>query len=128
MALEFASDPSERSGYPLPLESGAPLTLDWRPLIGAVLEDVRAGVATAIIASRFHNALTDGIVRVCEAVGNGTVALSGGCFQNRRLTEATRDALEGRGFEVLVHRQVPPNDGGIALGQIVVAASSLAKG
>jgi hydrogenase maturation protein HypF len=101
--------------------------LDWRPLLAAVVDDVRTARPVSTIAARFHNALTEGIVRVCEAVGNGTVALSGGCFQNRRLTEATCAALTARGFEVLLHRQVPPNDGGISLGQITVAASLLVK-
>jgi hydrogenase maturation protein HypF len=122
MALEYACDPSERGAYPLLLQPGSPLVLDWRPLVGAVLDDLRAGASAGIIASRFHNALTGGIVSVCAAIGSGTVALSGGCFQNRRLTGAARAALTERGFEVLLHRQVPPNDGGIALGQIAVAA------
>jgi len=128
MALEFAADPSERGAYPLPLEPGPPLVLDWRPLLVAVLDDVRVRVASGIIASRFHNALREGIVRVCEAVGHPAVALSGGCFQNRLLTEATHAGLTARGFEVLLHRQVPPNDGGIALGQVAVAAARLERG
>jgi hydrogenase maturation protein HypF len=127
MALEFAAEPSERGAYPLPLQDGSPLVLDWQPLLVAVLDDLRNGAPAAIVASRFHNALTEGIVRAAAAVGQPTVALSGGCFQNRRLTEATRAALQERGFTVLLHRQVPPNDGGIALGQVAVAAARLSE-
>ena len=58
-------------------------------------------------------------------VGEHTVALSGGCYQNRLLTERCLDTLRAEGFEVLLHRQVPPNDGGISLGQITVAAARL---
>ena len=112
----------------MPLLDGAPLVLDWSPLSVAVIDDVRRGTPVATIAARFHNALTDGIVRVAEAVGCGQVALTGGCFQNRRLAESVDDALTSRGFCVLRHRQVPPNDGGIALGQIAVAAARLCYG
>ena len=128
MALEFAADASSRESYPMPLLDGAPLVLDWSPLSVAVIDDVRRGTPVATIAARFHNALTDGIVRVAEAVGCGQVALTGGCFQNRRLAESVDDALTSRGFCVLRHRQVPPNDGGIALGQIAVAAARLCYG
>jgi hydrogenase maturation protein HypF len=128
MALEFAADRSLRASYPMPLLGGSPLVLDWKPLLAAVIEDVRRGTGVAPIAARFHNALTDGIVRVAEAVGCGKVALTGGCFQNRRLAESVDAALTSRGFRVLRHRQVPPNDGGIALGQIAVAAARLREG
>jgi hydrogenase maturation protein HypF len=90
-----------------------------------VVEDVRRGVPPGTIAARFHNALVAGIVRVADEVGCGTVALSGGCFQNRVLTEGALAALQAAGFTVLLHRQVPPNDGGIALGQLAVAARRL---
>ncbi|RMF00904.1 MAG: carbamoyltransferase HypF [Chloroflexi bacterium] len=122
MALECAADPTERGAYPLPY---APPGLEWRPLVDAVLADLQRGASPGIISARFHNGLAAAIVRVAQDVGQETVALSGGCFQNRRLTEQVAGQLRQAGFRVLLHRHVPPNDGGISLGQIAVAASSL---
>ena len=89
------------------------------------MTDLRRGVATGIMAARFHNALVEAIVAVAQAAGERRVALTGGCFQNRLLTERAAERLERAGFEVLLHRQVPPNDGGISLGQVVIAAARL---
>jgi hydrogenase maturation protein HypF len=99
--------------YPLP--SG-----DWGPLILAVMADQRAGVPVPRIAARFHNALVEWILEVAASAGSKHVVLSGGVFQNRYLTERAAAALESRGFEVHTHQRVPPNDGGIALGQAVM--------
>ena len=84
-------------------------------------------IAPTIRAARFHNAAVASMVAVAQAVGEPVVALSGGCFQNRRLTEQAAARLREAGFQVLLHRQVPPNDGGISLGQVAVAASGLAS-
>ncbi len=144
MALEFAADGSEQTAYPIALttygrrktEDGMdapssvlrpPSVLDWQPLLEAILTDLRRGVPAGIMAARFHNALVEAIVSVAQAVGQPKVALSGGCFQNRLLTEHAADHLERAGFEVLLHRQVPPNDGGISLGQAVIAATRLSR-
>ncbi len=94
-------------------------------MVEAVTADVRKGVSPGAIAARFHNALVEAIVAVAEATGEAHVALTGGCFQNRLLVENTAERLQRAGFEVLLHRQVPPNDGGISLGQIAVAAARL---
>ena len=104
---------------------GPRFELDWRPTIAAVISDVRAGSPVGEIAARFHNALVETIVEVARHVGEPRVALTGGCFQNVLLTTRTRRALEAAGFQVLLHRQVPANDGGISLGQIAVAAARL---
>jgi hydrogenase maturation protein HypF len=126
MALEFAVDASVSDAYPIAVTgTSPPHVVDWRPLLAALVADVRRDVPTGTIAARFHNALVAGIVRVVETVGCGTVALSGGCFQNRILTERTVAALDAAGFAVLLHRQVPCNDGGIALGQLAIAATRL---
>lgn len=101
---------------------------DWEPLIRAVVEDKNAGIAIPLIAARFHNALVDWIVSVAARAGMNQVVLSGGVFQNRYLTEKTAAKLEARGFSVFTHRQVPPNDGGIALGQALMAAQQSGKG
>jgi hydrogenase maturation protein HypF len=94
---------------------------DWAPLISSVVEDKRAGVAVSTIAARFHNALVEWILEVAAQTGLKQVVFSGGVFQNRYLTERAAATLESRGFEVFTHRNVPPNDGGIALGQAVMA-------
>jgi hydrogenase maturation protein HypF len=100
--------------YPLP---GG----DWAPLISAVMADKRAGVAVPLIAARFHNALVEWILEVAAHAGPKQVVLSGGVFQNRYLTERAAAALESRGFVVHTHQRVPPNDGGLSLGQAVMS-------
>ncbi len=100
--------------YPLP--DG-----DWEPLIGAVTADVTRGVDVARIAARFHNALAGWVIEVAERAGSHQVVLSGGVFQNRYLTERVAGRLEEKHFHVFTHQRVPPNDGGIALGQAVLA-------
>ena len=135
MALEFAADVREGGAYPFVLTKRTkdegrrskmrPSVLDWQPMVEAILADLRAGVERGIIAARFHNALVDAIIAVARSVGQPRVALTGGCFQNRLLTERVADRLERAGFEVILHRLVPPNDGGISLGQVAVAAARL---
>jgi hydrogenase maturation protein HypF len=94
---------------------------DWSALISAVVADSRGGVPIPEISARFHNALVSWIAEVALKVGLKQVVLSGGVFQNGYLTERAAAVLESRGFRVYTHRQVPPNDGGIALGQAVMA-------
>jgi hydrogenase maturation protein HypF len=100
-------------------------------MVRGVARDLRQGVAAAIISARFHETMARAVVLGCsrtrEALGLTLVALSGGCFQNRRLTERARELLAARGFEVLLHRRVPPNDGGVAFGQAAVASFQLAR-
>jgi len=92
--------------------------IDWEPMITAVLGDVANGVPAGIIAARFHNTMADAIVAVAMRVGESRVVLTGGCFQNRVLTERTISALRAAGFTPYWHQRVPPNDGGLSLGQI----------
>ena len=94
---------------------------DWASLIADVLRDQQEGVPSPRIAAKFHNALVNWIVEVGQQVALKQIVLSGGVFQNRYLTERAAAALESQGFVVHTHRQVPPNDGGIALGQVVMA-------
>jgi len=101
------------------------LVLDWGLLLEALLADLRQGVSAGVMAARFHNALVEGIVAVARAVGAERVALSGGCFQNRILLERAYRRLSEASIRVYVHQRIPPNDGGIALGQVVVAASQV---
>jgi hydrogenase maturation protein HypF len=123
--LEQASDPSVTDGYRIDI--GPELILSPLDLLRAVVDDVRAGIAPAIVGARFHNALANAIVDACAVVrdrtGLDSVALSGGVFQNQLLLDRAVSGLEAHGFRVLVHSQVPPNDGGISLGQVAVAVA-----
>ena len=122
MDLEFALDGvNTDEAYPFVLAAGDPAVIDWAPLVGAVLDDVRAGVAAGLISARFHNALAEIIVAIARRDGADRVVLTGGCFQNRYLTERAVGRLRAEGFRPYWHQRIPPNDGGIALGQIVAA-------
>ncbi|MFB6950654.1 carbamoyltransferase HypF [Streptomyces niveus] len=106
---------------------GEPVVADAAPVIRAVVADVRAGVPPELIAARFHAAVAALTVDLAELfrhrTGLGVVALGGGVFQNAVLLEETQRALREKDFTVLRPRLLPPNDGGIALGQLLVAAS-----
>jgi hydrogenase maturation protein HypF len=129
--LEQLADPAETAAYPARVagagSDGAPLLLGGRDLVRAVVEDLESGVAAPLIAARFHNGLATATVAACQSLrdasGLETVALSGGVFQNLLLLERTVAGLEQRGFRVLVHSRVPPNDAGISLGQAAVAGA-----
>jgi hydrogenase maturation protein HypF len=126
MALEFAAGETSEAAYPIPLAgAGSPRVLDWGPLLEALLADLGRGAPLGLMAARFHNGLVEAILAVARAIGEPRVALTGGCFQNRRLTERAAQRLTRAGFEVLLHRQVPPGDGGVSLGQVAVAAARL---
>jgi hydrogenase maturation protein HypF len=109
------------------IRAGPPLTVGAAEIIDAVLEDRSTGVPIGTIAARLHNTLAALITSVCEATraqrGVATVTLSGGVFQNEFLLTRAVCKLERHGFQVLSHHQVPTNDGGISLGQAVVAAA-----
>jgi hydrogenase maturation protein HypF len=123
MELEFALEGVEtEERYELPLVTRhSSLVLDWSPMIEAILVDVQQGVSVGIISARFHNALAESIVAVAKRAGQNRVVLSGGCFQNRYLTERAVRRLQAEDFRPYWHQRVPPNDGGIALGQVVAA-------
>ena len=98
---------------------GSMLVVDWRPMVKDMLADVKRHPPLGLISAKFHNTLVEVIVAVAQRVGQPRVALSGGCFQNRYLSERTAARLEQEGFRPYWHQRIPPNDGGIALGQIV---------
>jgi len=127
MELEFALDGvNTDEAYELPLITcHSPMMLDWSPLVEGVLVDVNRGVPTGEISAKFHNGLADAIVAVAREFGLERVALSGGCFQNRYLTERAVQRLRRDGFQPYWHQRVPTNDGGIALGQVVAARREL---
>jgi len=129
--LEQLADPAEADGYPIEVEQAtggaSGLLIRGTELIRAVVADAAAGTPGPVVASRFHNGLAQVVVEVCRRVraerGLGAVALSGGVFQNLLLLERTVAGLEAAGFAVLLHGRVPPNDGGISLGQAAVAGA-----
>jgi hydrogenase maturation protein HypF len=128
--LEQLADPGETGAYPAAVEAGVPFTIRGSDLLHAVIEDRTDGVPAPVIAARFHHGVAALIEAGCllmrERYDLGTVALSGGVFQNLLLLSATVARLEARGFRVLLHSRVPCNDGGISLGQALVVASRVA--
>jgi hydrogenase maturation protein HypF len=130
-AIEFEqlADRSETGLYRAWVEVGPhdALLVHGADLVGAVVADLDAGVAVPVVAARFHNGLAALVVEVCEHLrrdtGLAAVALSGGVFQNVLLVERCVAGLETAGFRVLTHRRVPPNDGGISLGQAAVCGA-----
>ena len=96
-----------------------------KDLLSAVIQDLQQGAPGGLISLKFHNTIAQMVNEMCRLIADETgisrVALSGGVFQNRLLSRRTVSLLEGSGFRVFTHRQVPCNDGGISLGQAVVA-------
>ena len=125
--LEQLADRHERGSYPVRISGEDALQVQAAELVRAVTEDLLAGAEVPLIAARFHNSVADLITAVCSRLradtGLAEVALSGGVFQNMLLLDRTVSRLEKRNFRVLTHSRVPANDGGISLGQAVVAAA-----
>ncbi len=119
------------SAYPFAIEDGAPARLDVRPLVRAIVTDLQAMVSIPEIAGRFHASIALLLAEACRRAraqtGLNTVALSGGSFQNRLLLEQLLARLEEVGFQVYINRRVPPNDGGLSLGQAAVVAARLRR-
>jgi len=125
MWLEGAADKTETGEYPVRiLDEGAPV-IDSAALIREVSLDILRGSPPERVAARFHNSVARMVVNTLQTLGRNrgidAVGLTGGCFQNKMLAEKTASLLEENGFRVLMHQAVPPNDGGIALGQAVAA-------
>jgi hydrogenase maturation protein HypF len=124
---QLASLAAAQPGYPASITPGRPFTVAGADLVRAAAGDLLAGLPPDVISARFHRGLADLIVAGClllrESAGLGTVALSGGVFQNLLLLGTVTPLLEAAGFRVLTHSRVPPNDGGISLGQAVIAAA-----
>lgn len=129
LEMLIAADGAGESGYDFGIiEAERNVQVDAVPMIRQLVEDVLAEIPPARLSARFHNGLAQVILKVCQRLAEKTgvlpVALSGGVFQNRYLTERAAALLREAGFEVLLHRQVPPNDGGLALGQAAVAGAN----
>jgi hydrogenase maturation protein HypF len=134
MELEFALDGvTTDDAYPVTAShcrfekgqsagsSQSAVIVDWAPMVRGVLSDARSGLPIGNLSAKFHNTLVEAIAAVALRIGEERVVLTGGCFQNKYLTERAVRRLQREGFRVYWHQRVPPNDGGIALGQIVGA-------
>jgi hydrogenase maturation protein HypF len=131
--MEMAADESERGSYPFAIVERNGVNIVYlKELFGGIIKDLESGVPQAGISAKFHCAMTEMVVQMCQRLtkmsGIKKAALSGGVFQNRLLLRLTVAGLEEAGFEVLTHSKVPTNDGGVSLGQAVIANSIIAEG
>ena len=110
--------------YPFAVSDGLPRIIDWAPIIREILIDLRRGKSFGFISAKFHNTLAEVIVEVAREIGQPKIVLTGGCFQNRYLLELSISRLSQAGFKPYWHQRIPPNDGSIALGQVVAAAKA----
>jgi hydrogenase maturation protein HypF len=132
IALEMAAAAGVPEHYPFEFNDGEPAQIDVRLMIRNIVEDVLRARPAGEIAARFHNTVAEVILDVSVLIrksdGLNRVCLSGGTFQNHYLLERAINGLKENGFEVFIHAAVPPNDGGISLGQAVIANEILRKG
>ena len=136
-AIEFEAlvDPQERSAYPFelkhspPLESDPAIKISPAVMFSAMIQDIHSAIPLPHIAARFHNGVAEMVyntlVAIRNSMGVSLVALSGGVWQNLTLLHKTIDLLESGGFTVLIHHQIPTNDGGLALGQVAISSANL---
>ena len=131
--LELAAEGPANRGYPFRLRpEGGIWVVETGSILGGVVEDLLAGKERGEVSARFHRTMAEVVVAGCEGIraagGPSAVALSGGTFQNLLLMEQVLECLLGKGFSVYRHRRVPANDGGLALGQAVLANGSGQRG
>ena len=125
--LEFAIQENGDDAYPVEItQTSQPWLIRTGPMFASLIEDLRQGLADGTIARRFHNGLVNGFLNVAVALrqnrGLNRVCLSGGTFHNVYLAQRLEAALSAKGFEVFTHHEVPAGDGGLSLGQALVAA------
>jgi len=124
--LEMAACEGVDDFYPFEIEDGEPWQVDMRPAIRNIVDHLRRGVPAGVISARFHNTVAAAVTEVCgrlrQAEKLNRVCLSGGTFQNVYLLTHALAGLRRNGFEVFLHSRVPPNDGGVSLGQAVIAS------
>jgi hydrogenase maturation protein HypF len=124
--LEMLAERGNTARYPFEIERGPLWQVDFRPMIACIAREAAEGAPRPAISAKFHNTLGEAIVETCRRIRGETrltrVCLSGGTFQNMRLLALAVAGLRRSGFEIFLHAKVPPNDGGIALGQAAIAA------
>jgi hydrogenase maturation protein HypF len=128
--LEMLADEGLKDSYPVDVrDTGERVLIGVKTLMREVVEDIRAGVGGSVVSARFHNWLIAALVKAAEILRRrhriSIAALSGGCFQNEILLTGLSNQLKERGFDVIINRQVPANDGGISFGQVIVAAAAV---
>jgi hydrogenase maturation protein HypF len=132
IALEAAADRGIDRHYDFEIQENEPMTLDFRPVIAAIVQDLSRGRRAGEISACFHNTLCAAIGEVCGRIGAADgvdrICLSGGSFQNLYLLGRTVVELRRRGFGVFLHAQVPANDGGLSLGQAMIANQRIREG
>ena len=129
--LESIADERETGHYPFGINTNAGahcnrlIVIQWQPVIKHIIEDMQHGIASSIISARFHNSIVDMVYQVCiilrNSKGVNDVVLSGGVFQNNFLLSRLVKKLKLQGFTLYSHKKVPCNDGGLSLGQAVIA-------
>ncbi len=124
MLLEFTADLNELGEYPFIISEKEILIIDWQLMVENILADINNAKNSAVISAKFHNTLSKIILELVKKLKCKKIILSGGCFQNTFLTEKTIHLLENNNFEVYWHQRVPPNDGGVSVGQIAAYLSS----
>jgi hydrogenase maturation protein HypF len=136
MRLEALADPAVEESYDLPLMHFDALPAgdatiprgDWRPMIAAIMMDLERNTPPSVIAARFHNTLVNWAVRCTERQPEIPVVLSGGCFQNRQLTDGVASKLRSMGRECFTPGLIPAGDSGLAAGQLAVAMARFDAG
>jgi hydrogenase maturation protein HypF len=126
MELEFAViEDEEATIYPFNLDASG--VLDWEPMIRTILDDIVRGVPAGVVACRFHATMAEFIVAEARRSGESVIVLTGGCFQNACLLTKTVERLRAAEYNVYWPQRIPPNDGGISLGQIAAAAANIRR-
>jgi hydrogenase maturation protein HypF len=127
--LEWAINGEECGAYEFAVTGDqSEWIVDWVPALQTIVEDLEAGIPVSQISAKFHAGLAKAIADVATRIGVETVMLTGGCFQNKVLTESAVDTLEQAGHHAYWHEAVPPGDGGLALGQAYWAARMIGAG
>jgi hydrogenase maturation protein HypF len=127
MNLEFLARVTENSefyDFGLEFSENQPIVIDWKPIIMMILADLDRKIPREIIATKFHNSLSQMVIKIARQFSINNLVLTGGCFQNKYLIEKTIKTLQDEGFMVYWPQKIPPNDGGIALGQIIAVMSN----
>jgi hydrogenase maturation protein HypF len=129
LEIQAATCTDQVKSYPFSFANREPITMNVVPAIEAIVRDIEQGIATAHIAKRFHLTMAEMLAQAClearQQTGLDTVALSGGVFQNQLLLEQLVTLLKSMAFHVYTNQKVPPNDGGLSLGQAAIGAARL---
>jgi hydrogenase maturation protein HypF len=124
MELEFTRQGEVAAAYSFVVTATTPVVVDWEPAIRDLLDDVAGCADASLVSAKFHNGLVETVTDVAKRTGESKIVLSGGCFQNRYLTERIVERLREENFLPYWHQRIPPNDGGISAGQCVAASQS----